>query len=63
MTRQGGAFRRPLYRNGDCSRALGADASLTEEAGAAMAPGGAGAALEAAAVKTAVAIDTVVAAE
>jgi hypothetical protein len=63
MTRQGGAFRRPLYRHVERSRALRADTSLTQEPGAAMTPGGAGAALEPAAVKTAVAIDAVVAAE
>ncbi|MDF2757395.1 MAG: hypothetical protein K0S99_26 [Thermomicrobiales bacterium] len=63
MTQQGGAFWRPLYRDVECSHALGADASLTEEAGAAVATGGAGAALETAAIETAVAIDTVVAAE
>src|SRR5829696_9864231 len=63
MTQQGGAGRRPLYRDVECSHALGADASLTEEAGAAVATGGAGAALETAAIETAVAIDTVVAAE
>lgn len=63
MTQQGGAGWRPLDPDVECSNALGADASLTEEAGAAVATGGAGAALETAAIETAVAIDTVVAAE
>ena len=61
--RQGGAFRRPLYRSGDHRLALGADASLTEEPGAAVTAGTAGATLETAAVETAVAIDAVVAAK
>jgi hypothetical protein len=61
--RQGGALRRPLDRAVECSRALGADASLTEEAGAAMAASAAGATLEAAAIETAVAIDAIIAAE
>src|SRR5215213_6454853 len=42
---------------------LGADASLTEKPGAAVAAGTAGATLEAAAVETAVSVDAVVAAE
>ena len=60
---QGGALRRPLDRTVLCSRALGADASLTEEPGAAMAASAASAALEAAAIETAVAFDAVIAAE
>src|SRR5687768_2860730 len=63
VTQQGGAFRRPLYRDVERSHALGANASLTQEPGAAVATGGTGAALEAATIKTAVAIDAVVAAE
>ncbi len=63
MTQQGGAFRRPLYQDAERSRALGADASLTQKAGAAMSASAAGTTIEAAAVETAVAIDAVVAAE
>jgi hypothetical protein len=62
-TRQGGALRRPLYRDVDRSDALGADASLAEEPGAAVTACSAGATLEAAAVETAIAVDAVVAAE
>jgi hypothetical protein len=61
--RQGGALRRPLYRDVDRSSALGADTSLAEEPGAAVTASSAGAALEAAAVETAVGVDAVVAAE
>ena len=60
---QGGALRCPLVGVVVSSRALGADASLTEKPGAAMATSAAGAAFEAAAVETAVAIDAVTAAE
>src|SRR5918995_3120445 len=60
---QGGALRRPLDGAVLRSRALGADASLTEEPGTAMGASAAGAAFEAAAVETAVAIDAVIAAE
>ena len=56
-------MQRPLDGAVLCSRALGADASLTEEPGAAMAASAAGATLEAAAIETAVAIDAIVAAE
>jgi hypothetical protein len=62
-TRQGGAFRRPLYRTGEHRLALGADASLTKEPGAAVTSVTAGATFETAAVETPVAIDAVVAAE
>jgi hypothetical protein len=62
-TRQGGALWRPPQRAVDRGRALGADASLTQEPGAAMAPNAAGATLEAAAVEATVAIDAIVAAE
>ena len=56
-------MRRPLSHAADRGRALGADASLTEEPGAAMGTGCTGTPLEAATIETAVAVDTVVAAE
>jgi hypothetical protein len=62
-TRQGGAIERPLHRAVHRGRALGTDASLTQEPGATMGTGGAGAALEAAAIETTIGIDAVVAAE
>jgi hypothetical protein len=60
---EGGAARPPLYRAVDRGRALGADAALTEEPRAAMRTSRAGSTLEAAAIETAVAFNTVVPAE